>query len=63
MRFAAEGWSVFLGIYHCSLVLLLDCGLMCALLLHFLGSTCPVPTITLDLKKSLKAFELLEALV
>jgi hypothetical protein len=63
VRFAAEGWSVFLGIYHYSLVLLLDCGLMCALLLHFSGSTCPVPTITLDLKKSLKAFELLEALV
>jgi hypothetical protein len=61
--FAAEGWSVFLGIYRCSLVLLLDRGLMCALLLHFSGLTCPVPSITIDLKKSLKAFELFEALV
>jgi hypothetical protein len=59
VRFAAEGWSVFLGIYPCSLVLLLDCGLMCALLLHFSGSTCPVPTITLDLKKSLKILHVL----
>ena len=59
MRFAAEGWSVFLEIYHCSLVLLLDCGLMCASLLHFLGSTCLVPTITLDLKKSLKILQVL----
>jgi hypothetical protein len=44
-------------LYHCSLVLLLDCGLMCALLLHFSGLTCPVPTITLDLKKSLKILQ------